>query len=278
TVALTFDRHPRLALAGSPEAGCITDLAEKLDLLEKLGVDLCALIPVASGLLELEAADFVEKFLVRRLGCRLIVTGYDFRFGRNRAGDIGLLRSLGERHGYTVVEAPVALVDGEPVKSTRIRAALLEGDMVAAARMMGRRYQVNGRVVAGQRLGRTLGFPTANLDPSPEKLLPQPGVYAGCCWLKGQSWPAAINFGVRPTIGGETRALEAHLLGFTGDLYGEVVKLEFAVRLRNEERFAGVEALRKQIGRDIEAVQRWSEREMVDGWSGPDDPSHVTLV
>ncbi|HET6384987.1 MAG TPA: riboflavin biosynthesis protein RibF [Armatimonadota bacterium] len=284
SVALTFDRHPRPADAVGVLEEQITSLQEKRELLEEAGIDGCAVIPVDEGLLDLEADEFVKRFLVQRLNTRLVVVGYDFRFGRGRRGDFQLLRSLGSEYGYTVLQAPAVLIDGAPVKSTRIRDCLRQGDLPGAAAMLGRLYRVVGEVSQGDRQGSKLGFPTINLRYPPEKLLPTPGVYAGLCRVGAQNWPAAINLGVRPTMrspspdslsGSDQRpVLEAHLIGFEGNLYGQIVRLEFAERLREEKRFESLEALKEQIRRDVdETARRYSHH---GGWMvWPDDPPHV---
>jgi riboflavin kinase / FMN adenylyltransferase len=268
TAVLTFDRPPRLALRGESGDGCITDADEKLELLDELGVEVCALLPASGGVLGMEAETFVSEFLCRQLSARLLVVGYDFRFGKNRTGDIDLLRKMGSAAAgddrFEVIESPVVTVHGEPVKSTLIRERLHRGETLEAAELLGRPYQVRGPVVEGARRGRQLGFPTANIAPAADKLLPANGVYAGFCAVDGIRWPAAINLGNRPTVDpegslrGAPRVLEAHLPGFAGDLYGKRASLEFGMRLRDEQRFAGLEALKQQIQRDVAAASVWT--------------------
>lgn len=258
TAVLTFDHHPRTALLGQPPKDALTTLPEKLGLLDQLGIDLCAVIPVAGSVLSLQATDFIQQFLVERLAARLLVVGYDFRFGKNRSGDLGLLQSLSGTSGYTVMEARPVLVQNKPVKSTWIRSCIREGNMPEAAELLGRAYSVEGCVVQGDQLGRQIGFPTANVQYAADKLLPASGVYAGLLRVEGSAWPAAINLGLRPTIKpegtGATMLLEAHLPGFSGDLYGKSVKIEFKERLREERRFGSVEALKQQILLDVQQV------------------------
>ncbi|MDQ2730801.1 MAG: riboflavin biosynthesis protein RibF [Armatimonadota bacterium] len=220
-------------------------------------MDVCAVIPVEGRVLSLEAADFIQQLLVERLAAKLLVVGYDFRFGRNRSGDLALLQALSGTSGYNVLEARPVLVQNEPVKSTWIRNCIREGNMPEAAELLGRAYSVEGCVVKGDQLGRQIGFPTANVQYAADKLLPASGVYSGLCWVDGSAWPAAINLGVRPTVksgGGTALLLEAHLPSFSGDLYGKFVKIEFAERLREERRFGSLESLKEQILLDVEQV------------------------
>jgi len=258
-VVVTFDRHPRAAVAGSLPGSLLTPLPEKRALLESLEMDVCALIEVESGILSMDSRQFVQQYLVEKLAARVLVVGYDFRFGKGRSGDCSLLRSMGEDHGFHVVEAEPVLVDGCPVKSTRIRKLLLEGDTRSGAELLGRDYTVTGRVASGDRIGRTIGFPTANVAYPQDKLLPAAGVYCGICAVGGVEWPAAINFGRRPTVSAADAPplLEAHLPGFSGDIYDETICLAFGPRLRGEVRFNGLDALREQIQRDVEMTERW---------------------
>jgi len=194
----------------------------------------------------------VRDVLVTGLGVRVVTVGASFRFGQGRAGDTALLQRLGGRLGFDVVTLEPVLLGGAPVSSTRVREALEAGDVEEAAALLGRRHFVDGTVVAGDARGRTIGFPTANLEPVNETL-PGHGVYA--CWarLGGEEGTrrAAVNVGRRPTVGGRTVTVEAHLIDFAGDLYGRALRLEFAKRLRPERKFDGLEALAAQIQADL---------------------------
>ena len=260
SVVVTFDRHPKEILAGSRGPGVITILREKQELLDQAHVGMCALIPGHCNILHLDAEEFVREYLVTRLRARLVVVGYDFRFGRGRTGDFALLQVLGRTYGYTVTQATPVFVGERPVKSTWIRNCIQAGEMADAARLLGRPYTLSGPVQTGAQIGRQLGFPTANVGYSPEKLLPALGVYGGYAVAEGRRQLCAINIGVRPTIdsdGGEAATLvEAHLIGFDGDLYGKNVTLELFSNLRKEQRFSSLEALRTQIWRDVEEIQR----------------------
>jgi riboflavin kinase/FMN adenylyltransferase len=198
---------------------------------------------------------FARGVLAGALGARHVVVGALFRFGHRQAGDAGRLSRLGEPLGFAVSAVPPVMEGGRPVSSSRVREALAEGDAAHAASLLGRPYFVDGTVVEGDRRGRTIGIPTANLETE-GALLPARGVYAGRCRLpEGQARLAVVNVGERPTFGGRTVTVEAHLLDFSGDLYGRRLRLSFAARLRDEQRFAGAEALVEQIRRDVERAR-----------------------
>jgi riboflavin kinase/FMN adenylyltransferase len=242
----------------------LTDLEQKLELLADTGIDYCLVIAFDEARSR-EAADaFVKEVLVDCLNAADVVVGEDFHFGHRRAGNVPLLRRLGEELGFEV--DGIELVGTEngpgggqaPVSSTRIRRALVEGDLALANRLLGRDYEVRGVVALGDKRGRELGFPTANVSVPGDILLPADGIYAG--WFErpdGSVHASAISLGRRPTFYVEAHVslLEAHLLDFDGDLYGEHVKVRFVARLRDEVRFDSVEALVEQIGRDVDQAR-----------------------
>jgi riboflavin kinase/FMN adenylyltransferase len=253
-VVLTFDPHPAQVL-GRRVPPALTALAQKAELLEALGVDTVAVLPFTREVAGLSPEAFARGVLAGALGARHVVVGESFRFGRRQAGDAPGLARLGDGLGFTVQAVPPVLDEGRPVSSSRVREALAAADVAHAATLLGRPHFVDGVVVEGDRRGRTIGFPTANLDPGPG-LLPARGVYAGPCRLPdGRAPLAVVNVGQRPTFGGGTVTVEAHLLDFSGDLYGARLRLSFAARLREEQRFAAVDALVAQIGRDIERAR-----------------------
>jgi riboflavin kinase/FMN adenylyltransferase len=264
TAALyTFDPHPRRVLAPDRSPRLLTTLEQKLELVEAAGVDVVVVEPFTLEFAKTDAAEFVTRFVHARLRPVEVYVGYDFHFGRDREGSMHKLTELGPRLGFAVTIIPEVTVGDRDVNSTRIRALLAEGRVEETRDLLDRPYGVRGRVVAGDRRGRTLGFPTANLEPENE-ILPASGVYAGHLRLlepgvpaPGRLLPAVTNVGCRPTFkdGAELLA-EAHLLDFEGDLYGRRVELLFETRLRAEQRFAGVDALRQQIARDVEAARR----------------------
>jgi riboflavin kinase/FMN adenylyltransferase len=250
----TFDPHPMEVLQPDRAPRPIIPLDERLTLIGETGVDAVVVLPFTRELAAIEAEAFVKDVLVGRLRAREIVVGYNHRFGRGARGDARLLESLTGRLGFRAHVIPPATVDGAAVSSSEIRAALQRGDLAAAARGLGRPYAIAGEVTSGAGRGRALGFPTANIVPD-RPLLIERGVYRGRVHLEGGQHAAVVNVGVRPTFGETDLAVEAHLLDFTGDLYGRRVRLEFLERLRDEMRFPSVEALKAQVARDIEAAR-----------------------
>jgi riboflavin kinase/FMN adenylyltransferase len=253
SVVLTFVPHPVRVLARGREPARLTPLERKLELMAEHNVDVALVLPFDRRVAGLEPAEFARSVLARGAGAGVVIVGGDFRFGRERAGDIGLLSSLGPELGFEVRSFEPVRDGGEPISSTRIRTALADGRVGDAARLLGRPHEVSGVVVLGDRRGRTLGFPTANLAGL-RSMLPGMGVFA--CWagVGGVRRMAAVNIGDRPTFG-RGRSVEAFLLDFDGDLYGRELTLSFVARLRADERFDGVDALVAQIGRDVERTR-----------------------
>ena len=254
---LTFDPHPSRVLFPERAASALMTLAQKAEVLAAHGIEHVAVLEFTRELAGRTAEEFAREVLLGTLAARSVVVGPDFRFGRGRGGDAPALAALGAQLGFGVRIVDPVLDGGERVSSTRIREALEVGGVARAAELLGRRYFVDGRVVEGDQRGRTLGFPTANLDVENETI-PAAGVYA--CWCRvldaaAEPHPAAVNIGRRPTFDGVRTTVEAHLLGFEGDLYGRRLRLEFVDRLRAEQRFDGPEALRQQIHADVAAAR-----------------------
>lgn len=251
TVVLTLDPHPARLLDHERAPATLTTLEQKGELVAALGVDAFVVLPFTAELARLPAEEFVRRVLVEALGARMVVVGVDFRFGHQRQGDVVSLERLGAQHRFGVQAVPPVLHEGRPVSSSRVREALARGDVEEARALLGRPFFIDGRVVEGERRGRTLGFPTANLDTLNETL-PAGGVYAARCRLpSGRSAAAVVNIGRRPTFGGGFLSVEAHLIDFDADLYGADLRIEFTVRLREEKRFEGPEALVAQIRQDV---------------------------
>ena len=253
TVALSFEPHPDVVLAREfrPYAP-LTPLPEKQVRIERMGVEL-RVLPFTRELAALEPDVFVERHLVSPFAMRWLVVGEDFALGRARAGNVARLRELGQRLGFEVDALPLHVADGAPVTSTRIRALLAEGRVAEAARLLGRPYGFTALVVGGDRLGRTLGFPTANLRLHDEQQVPAHGIYAVWARLAGEhEWRmGAMSVGVRPTFGGGLRTLEVHLLDWSGDVYGRDLEVAFADWLRPEQAFAGPEELVHAMHADV---------------------------
>jgi riboflavin kinase/FMN adenylyltransferase len=280
SAVVTFDRHPAMVVRPESAPRLLTDLDQKLELLASTGVDVTVVVPFDEARAQESAEDFVDEIVVGCLAAEAVVVGEDFHFGHRRRGNLELLRRMGATAGFTVeglglrsardVGADAAAVwadasrpagDEVPevkVSSTAIRQALVGGDVATAAALLGRPHEVRGLVTTGDRRGRELGFPTANVAVPGEILLPADGIYAG--WFvrpDGSRHPTAISLGRRPTFYEQAHAslLEAHLLDFSGDLYGEHVGVQFVARLRGEEKYDSVDALVAQITRDCDAAR-----------------------
>lgn len=262
-VLFTFEPHPRKVLMPESPPRLLATLEQKLEILEEIGLDVVILEPFDRAFARIEPEVFVREYIHRRIGPREVYVGYDFHFGRDREGSMRLLTETGPRLGFSVTIIPEVTVGNRDVNSTRIRNLLAEGRVEEAAVLLGRPFGVRGRVVAGDRRGRVLGFPTANLEPQSE-ILPRAGVYAGRLRLldagepgRGTLAAAVINVGYRPTFqDGRDLVVEAHLLEFAGDLYGRQVELHFDSLLREEKRFESAEALQAQIRKDVDEARR----------------------
>lgn len=252
SVLVTFDPHPLEIVNPAAAPLLLTTQDEKLEVLAETGVDYLAVVPFTRALAEYSAEDFVELILRRRFRLQELFIGYDHGFGRQRAGNVSVLKSLGERDGFAVeVVDPVANPDGHAVSSTSIRRAVAGGDLARAAIGLGRPYSVSGKVIPGAQRGRTIGFPTINLGaPPPRKLLPPEGVYAVLVQTPSGPVGGMMNLGPRPTFNDPTPSLEAHLFDSVGDYYDVQVRLDFVSRLRETKKFPSVEALREQLRQD----------------------------
>ena len=254
-VACTFDRHPMEVLSPARAPAPLTTLDERLHLIAETGVDLALVMAFTLELASVEPETFVRDIVVGRLHAQEVVVGDNHTFGRAARGNAGLLSAVGTPMGLVTHVVPPLLVDGVVVSSSEIRTVLREGDVGRAARYLGRPYSIAGTVTRGDGRGRTLGFPTANLEPERPLLLPR-GVYACRAEVDGRPHQAVVNVGVRPTFGDNALAIEAHLMDVAADLYGRFLRLHFMARLRGERKFAGIDELRAQIARDVETARR----------------------
>lgn len=254
--ALTFDPHPASVVSDRGAPPRIQTLRSRRRLLREAGIEDLAQLGFDAAVARLSPAEFVDQALVLGIRAGCVVVGHGFRFGAERAGDVETLRSLG-RGRFETVEVDTLEDSFGRVSSSRIRDALLRGDLGEAERFLGRPYEIEGLVVHGNHRGTTLGFPTANVDLEGVSALKR-GVYAADGFIEGETAArrAAVNLGVRPTFGGEVARLEAHFPGFHGDLYGRAVRLVFLSRLRDERRFDSVEDLRAQLAADVKAAER----------------------
>ncbi|MGX9719474.1 bifunctional riboflavin kinase/FAD synthetase [Stenotrophomonas acidaminiphila] len=258
-VALAFEPLPREFFARDNPPPRLMLARDKVATLRALGIDSVGLLRFDAKMAAITAEDFVRDMLVRRLGAREVWIGPGFHFGNRRGGDLALLQAMGAELGFAAGEIAPVHLDGERISSTRIRELLVAGEFAHAADLLGRPYTIGGRVVRGQQLGRTLGFPTANLRFPRTPALS--GIYA--TWVHGVSgdsgrsgpWPSVSSFGTRPTVQGVEPLLEAHLFDFQGDLYGRHIEVEFVAKLRDEEKFDDLPALTAQMHRDAEQAR-----------------------
>jgi riboflavin kinase/FMN adenylyltransferase len=250
-VLVTFDPHPAEVVRPGSHPARLTTLPRRAELVGALGVDAFCVLPFTLELARTEPPEFAHEVLVERLHAADVVVGRNFRFGHKAAGDVALLTRLGQRFGFGVEGLELITDDGITFSSTYIRSCIDAGDVAAAAAAFGRPHRVEGVVVHGDRRGRELGFPTANLATAQYTALPADGVYAGLFEIKGRTLPSAISVGTNPTFSGRVRTVEAYVLDVDEDFYGFEVALDFVHRLRGQERFADVEALVAQMQRDV---------------------------
>ncbi len=257
-VLVTFEPHPLEIVNPAAAPPLLTTAEEKKQLLALAPIDHVAFVPFTPELRNLAPDAFVRDVLEREFAMKELVIGHDHGFGRGRSGDVELLRTVGATDGFSVDVVPsVLLEDGRAISSSLVRRAVAGGDLETARKALGRRYSVTGKVVRGAGRGRTIGVPTVNLEaPPPRKLLPPDGVYAGLVHGAGFSHGAMMNLGGRPTFGDHSRSLEAHLFGFSADLYGQVLTVEFVERLRDVVKFDSAQALMDEMGKDrVKAVE-----------------------
>ena len=259
SLVLTFDPHPGEVLRPGSHPALLTTLRHKTELLDALGVDALCVQPFSLGFSEIPADEFVTKILVETLRAKVVVIGQNFSYGHRAQGRVETLVRAGAQHGFEVDGVSLLHEDtpgGTPViSSTRLRAQVAEGDVAEAALGLGRPHRVEGVVVHGDARGRSIGFPTANLQVTPWAAIPDDGVYAGYAGWAGRRQPAAISIGTNPTFAGRERRVEAFLLDFDGDLYGEYMAFEFAGRLRATLKFSSVEELVAQMTLDVTATR-----------------------
>ncbi len=266
---VSFTPHPRTFFSGQSQP-LLTPATEKAIQLEHLNVEQLVLLPFTTELVQLSPEEFVTHILRDRLHVHLVSVGADYRFGYQRQGDVDDLKRLGKRHGFSVAIADLLKTADERISSSAIRRALGTGNLTLANQLLGRPYALSGAVVSGQQLGRTLGFPTANLALPADKLWPKYGVYGGWAELSclGDPIAAVLNVGDRPTVNGLQPTIEVHLLDWSGDLYGQSLTMNLVHYLRPEQKFAGVEALKKQIQADCQQARQLLSRAPTPAFSG----------
>ena len=262
SVALTFDRHPNALLHPESVKLPITGPRQKQFLIRETGVDALLTLTFDEALAELSPEAFVKFVLVDSLKARWVLIGENFKFGAKGAGDVALLKTLGEQYGFRVRVIEPIEVDGEVVSTTRVRKALDAGDVVLAAKLLGRPHLTTGVIEHGLKIGRTIGFPTANMSRDAEGYLPVDGVYAGWLYADSERYPAALSVGINETFQAVPRLIEAHVIDRTDlDLYDKVVSLEYVAHIRPSAKFDGVESLVAEINRDLDKCRKILELE-----------------
>lgn len=255
-VVLSFEPLPREYFQRALGVPRLMTAREKIERLRAMGVDHVGLLRFDRALSETSAEDFVRELLVERLAAREVWIGPDFRFGHGRRGDLAMLEAMGSELGFSAHTIDPVSVGGERVSSTRVRAALSQGDHATAHALLGREFSISGRVIHGQKLGRTLGYPTANI-PLGKRLPPVHGIYAVRVTGAGlRDWPSVASLGTRPTVNGRELLLEAHLFDFDGDLYGQRLRVDFVGKIRDEARFANLDDLTARMHLDAVEARR----------------------
>ena len=262
TLVLTFWPHPRTVVSENGQTlQLLSTIEEKIELFARLGINHLAIIPFTRSFSELTSNEFIQQVLVDKIGTKKLVIGYDHRFGKNREGSFEFLKDNCSQYGFEVEEIPRQDIEDLAISSSRIRTALLTGQIEEANELLGRPYTISGNVVKGKQLGRTLGFPTANVHPDESyKLIPQNGVYVVRANYKGGVFNGMLNIGTRPTVDGTSKTIEANLFDFEREIYGENVQLELLHYLRHEQKFNGLPELMEQIKRDKQAALEYFTR------------------
>ncbi|WP_080055624.1 bifunctional riboflavin kinase/FAD synthetase [Spirosoma aerolatum] len=257
SVLITYWPHPRTVVSNdSQNLRLLTSLDEKIELIDQAGVDHLVVIPFTRSFSELTSEQYIRQILIDKIGTKKLVIGYDHRFGRDREGGFEYIRAHQNEYGFEVEEIPRQDVDAVGVSSSKIRAALNEGNVHTANRLLGRAYNLTGTIVKGRQLGRTIGFPTANMQvDDPTKLIPANGVYAVEVAYGGQTLGGMLNIGFRPTVAGTHQTIETYIFDFDKDIYGEHMTLKFREFLRPEQKFDGLPALVAQLKRDEETAR-----------------------
>jgi riboflavin kinase/FMN adenylyltransferase len=264
-VVVTFDPHPSEVVRPGSHPAVLTGARYKAELVERLGGDVLCVLPFTVEFSRMSPKDFAHAVLVARLHAAAVVVGANFRFGHKAAGDLAVLTALGDQFGFAAEGVPLLTDDGTTISSTFVRSCVDAGDVETATRALGREHRVEGVVVRGDARGRQIGFPTANVETSAHAAIPADGVYAGRLAHRGRRLAAAISIGTNPTFAGRERRVEAFVLDFDEDIYGDHVALDFTARLRDTVRFASVDELVEQMHRDVART-----REMVGGHIHPE--------
>lgn len=261
SAVVTFRSHPQMVLSPGSKLLWLSDLETRISLLRGLGIDMIVALPFTPELAQLTAREFVQ-LLKDYLKMRRLIIGPDFALGRNRQGDADRLRLLGQEMGFSIEVVPPVVLDGEVISSSAVRHALAQGNMERVEKLFGRPFSLSGQVVPGDKRGRVLGFPTANLDIKPEQALPSDGVYVTVARIDHELLPSVTNIGIRPTFGGGKRMVETYLLDYEGELHEQRLRIDLVDKLRDEKHFDNAEELKAQIRKDIEQAKAILDKRM----------------
>ena len=256
STVITFWPHPRFVLNPNTSFQLITTIEERIELLEQLGIDILVIIPFSTEFSQITAKDYIDSVLIKKLDVKKFVIGYDHRFGKNREGDFDFLANYGEAHGFEVKQITEKSINENTVSSTNIREAVVQGDMKTVRSFLGRPYTLSGTVVQGDKIGREIGYRTANIgNVDKRKLIPCKGVYAVIVQIKNGQHYAMLNIGTRPTVQHSDKlSIEAHIFDFEGEIYEDNITVLFIERIRGEQKFDSLDALREQLDHDKEKV------------------------
>lgn len=257
SAVFTFSSHPKTMIKGAQQVKNITTQADKVKILEAMGVDYVANIPFTEDIMRTEPIDFIDKYLIDMMKMKEVFCGFNYRYGYKASGDTKLLRREGAKKDFKVNIVQPVTIDGDIVSSTLIRGLIRSGEMEEAEKFLGRTYCVGGQVVVGNQIGRTIGFPTLNITIDEDLITPPNGVYATNCIFYGKVHPSITNIGVKPTIGSFKKNVETHIFDFDGNLYGEKIVVEFLDMVREEAKFKDVEMLSAQIQKDCVTVRHF---------------------
>lgn len=254
SVVITFYPHPRSVISPDNKTiNLLSTLDEKIELLEKNEINHLVIIPFTREFSELSSEEFIQKILIETIGTKTLVIGFDHRFGKNREGGFDYLKENKARYGFNIEEIPRHDLENVGISSSKIRKALNEGDVPTADHFLGRNYSISGVIVKGKQLGRTIGFPTANIQVREiAKLVPADGVYAVKVYYREEEFGGMLNIGNRPTVDGTFKTIEVNIFDFDREIYGETLKVEFLQKIRNEQKFNGLDELKAQIAKDKE--------------------------
>lgn len=258
TVLITYWPHPRFVLHHDQNLQLLSSMEEKAFLLEKHEIDHLVIIPFTPQFADMSSDDFIENILVKQIGTKKLVIGYDHKFGKNRSGSFDELKKNGPKYGFEVEEIPEQDIDHVAVSSTKIREALVSGNVDKANLYLDRYYEVNGHVMDGDKIGRTIGFPTANISVDFEqKLIPADGIYAVKVDVMNATYNGMLNIGYRPTVEGRRKVMEVHIFDFSENIYGAEIRVIFHKRIRDEIKFDGIDALKHQLEKDEQTVRNY---------------------